>query len=76
MKQFDLRDTIVPFTLLEVINHFNGMACGDRMEILSDDTASIADLRSILPPGAFELSFSCPGIPKIAENQIIIRKVC
>ena len=49
MESFDLRDTIIPFSLLEIANHFQQMKVGEEIEIFGNDVGIERDLRSILP---------------------------
>lgn len=56
MDPIDLRETIIPFSLLEIINQFKKMRRGDTMEILGIERDIIPDLKRILPAGAYRLS--------------------
>ena len=56
MGTFDLRDTIIPFSLLQITNQFRRMAPGDKLEIIGCDDGTLADLRRLLPASEFELS--------------------
>jgi TusA-related sulfurtransferase len=59
MITFDLRQTLIPFSLLQIANAFRTMQPGDMMEITTDRNAagadSIEDIMRILPPGAYDL---------------------
>jgi TusA-related sulfurtransferase len=49
MESFDFRDTIVPFSLLQIANRFQRMEVGDAIEILGQEAGIERDLKSILP---------------------------
>ncbi|SHJ87187.1 TusA-related sulfurtransferase [Desulfatibacillum alkenivorans DSM 16219] len=55
MKQFDLRDTIIPLSLLQATNHFHKMESGESMEIICNDSGPASDIQTILPAGRFEV---------------------
>jgi TusA-related sulfurtransferase len=49
MESFDLRHTIIPFSLLQIANHFQQMKAGEEMEIFGNDAGIARDLKNILP---------------------------
>jgi len=49
MHTFDLRNTIIPFSLLRIINLFKGMSPGDTIEVLWSDPSMPSDLLKVLP---------------------------
>lgn len=49
MQSFDLRDTIIPFSLLQIAHHFQQMKIGEEIEIFGNDPGIARDLQSILP---------------------------
>ena len=59
MATFDLRKTLIPFSLLKISNAFNTMQPGDEIEVLAgtDRTESdlFDDLLRILPASSVEL---------------------
>jgi len=55
MNAFDLRETLIPFSLLQLTNHFNQMKPGEAVEIIGSDISLITDLTSILPESAYEI---------------------
>ncbi len=55
MFSIDLRETIIPFSLLQIVNQFKRMKIGETMEILGVEKNIISDLKSVLPAGKFEL---------------------
>ena len=56
MDPIDLRETIIPFSLLEIINQFKQMRQGDTMEILGIERDIVPDLKRVLPSGAYRMS--------------------
>ena len=75
MRQFDLRDTIIPFSLLQVTNHFNKMQSGESMEIICGDPGPAQDLQSILPQARFEVVSVDGNKEKDAGYRTVIRKI-
>jgi len=55
MNRFDLRQTIIPFSLLRISNRFQQMKTGERIEIIWSDPTTPADLLKVLPPGSHEI---------------------
>jgi len=49
MESFDLRDTIIPFSLLQIANYFQQMKVGEEIEIFGNDAGIARDLKNILP---------------------------
>lgn len=49
MHTFDFRNTIVPFSLLGLRQHFKEMRPGDYLEVLWSDPSSADDLLRVLP---------------------------
>ena len=49
MKSFDLCDTIIPFSLLQIAHHFQRMKVGEVIEILGNEADIARDLQNILP---------------------------
>lgn len=56
MDSFDLRETIVPFSLLQITNHFRQMSSGDVIEIIVRDATIVSNLKCILPESEYELT--------------------
>jgi TusA-related sulfurtransferase len=48
MNSFDLRETL-PFSMLQMVNHFGAMKIGDEMEIIGDNAETYQDIKKILP---------------------------
>jgi len=55
MHTFDLRNTIIPFSLLRIINLFKGMNPGDTIEVLWSDPDMPSDLLKVLPADTHEV---------------------
>jgi len=51
---FDLRDAIVPFSLLDIRHRFKEMRPGDSLVILWSDPAAADDLMRVLPAACLE----------------------
>ncbi|MFH1985160.1 MAG: hypothetical protein ABIL58_25255 [Pseudomonadota bacterium] len=58
MVSFDLRDALIPFSLLQIANAFRRMGAGEVMEILADDAEITTDLQRILPLAAYDIFFT------------------
>jgi hypothetical protein len=65
MHTFDLRRTLVPFSLLEMRQRFKEMRSGDSMVVLWGDVDSADDLLRILPASSFDVvsQTEIPGNP-------------
>ena len=59
MVIFDLRETLIPFSLLEITNVFRGMKPGEEMEIFAGithiDATILKDVLLILPQTDYDL---------------------
>jgi hypothetical protein len=59
MVTFDLRETLIPFSLLEITNVSRGMKPGEEMEIFAGvthiDAAILKDVMLILPKTDYDL---------------------
>ena len=55
MHTFDLRNTIIPFSLLRIINLFKKMGPGETMEVLWCDPSMPSDLLKVLPGNDHEV---------------------
>ncbi len=66
MVTFDLRETLIPFSLLQIANVFRAMKPGEVMEVISGmtpvDAATLNDVLRILPITEYE---------RIAEKEQI-----
>jgi TusA-related sulfurtransferase len=57
MVSFDLRDALIPFSLLQIANAFRRMGAGEVMEILADNAEITTDLQRILPLAAYDIFY-------------------
>jgi TusA-related sulfurtransferase len=55
METFDLHDTIVSFTLLQIANHFQRMKSGDEIEVIGNDPGIQRDIKKILPSSEYRV---------------------
>lgn len=59
MYSFDLRLTLIPFSLLRITNTFTLMRSGEEMEIISGagevDAATMEDIKRILPRSSYDI---------------------
>jgi TusA-related sulfurtransferase len=55
MDTFDLRDTIIPFSLLDIRQRFKEMRPGDSLVVLWSDPAAADDLMRVLPAACLEV---------------------
>jgi len=46
---FDIRNALIPFSLLKISNAFKGMKPGDVMEVITNDAGIAYDLQRLLP---------------------------
>lgn len=74
MVTFDLRESIIPFSLLEICNHFKQMKTGDVIEVISFDIGIEKDLKCILPDSACETTFKPSSNTQRPEYCIYLRK--
>jgi TusA-related sulfurtransferase len=52
---FDLRDAIIPFSLLDIRHRFKEMQLGDSLIVLWNDATAIDDLMRVLPSACLEI---------------------
>ena len=59
MYSFDLRLSLIPFSLLRITNTFRQMKPGEAMEIVSGasdiDAATMEDIKRILPRSGYDI---------------------
>jgi len=55
LHTLDLRNAIVPFSLLKVIQALKTMGSGETLEIFCSDPETPADLFKVLPDSAYDL---------------------
>jgi TusA-related sulfurtransferase len=75
MVTFDLRETIIPFSMLQICNHFKQMKTGEVIEIISFEAGIEKDLKSILPESACETTFRPLSTAERKEYSIYLRKI-
>jgi len=65
MYTFDLRNALVPFSLLDVRHRFKEMRSGESMVVLWGDAGAAEDLLRILPDASFDIvsQAEIPGSP-------------
>jgi len=73
-ESFDLRDAIIPFSLLQITNCFHRMPAGETIEIIGNDPSIMDDLKRIL--SASECECIPSEDPQHCDNalHILIRK--
>ena len=49
MISFDLRESLIPFSLLKITNTFSQMKSGEVMEIIAGETCVCSELKRLLP---------------------------
>jgi len=79
MFSIDLRESIIPFCLLLIVNQFKRMTTGEMIEVLDITEKTITDLKNVLPAGEYKIirmermRSESPGfrlgIEKIAPRQ-------
>ncbi|WP_319406731.1 hypothetical protein [uncultured Desulfosarcina sp.] len=78
MLTFDLRETLIPFSLLQVANAFKEMKPGEEMEIFAGatpiDAAILKDVLRILPQTDYDLIFSENRANDDPVTRLILRK--
>ncbi len=74
IKIFDLRDTIISYSLLQISNFFSQMVAGQVIEIIGCDEGIAQDLRRILAGSENEALFSEKGGPHDAEFSVWVTK--
>jgi TusA-related sulfurtransferase len=55
MQSFDLRDTIIPFSLLQIAYHFQRMKAGEEIEVIGNDPGIESDIKKILPSSEYRV---------------------
>ena len=75
MVTFDLRETIIPFSMLQICNYFKQMKTGDVIEIISFDAGIEKELKCILPESACETTFKPLPTTERTEYCIYLRKI-
>jgi TusA-related sulfurtransferase len=55
MVRFDLRGSILPFSMLRISNYFKQMRPGETFEVVWSDPGAPDDLLRVLPVSAYEV---------------------
>jgi TusA-related sulfurtransferase len=71
MTTFDLRESIIPFSLLQISNHFKRMKSGEVVDIICPDATVEKDLQCILPRREYEIFLLDQAVSEI--NGFFIR---
>jgi TusA-related sulfurtransferase len=75
MESFDLRETIISFSLLQITNYFKKMNHGEVLEIIFTDQRIAEDLKCILPELSYELILIEEDIEQSPDFRIHLKKV-
>jgi TusA-related sulfurtransferase len=73
MYTFDLRNALVPFSLLDLRHRFKEMRSGESMVVLWGDADAADDLLRILPSKSFDIisQAEIPGSPSGFRMELI-----
>jgi TusA-related sulfurtransferase len=78
MVTFDLRESLIPFSLLRITNVFREMQPGEEMEIFAGvtpiDAAILKDVMLILPQTDYELISRENRVGEDPATRLILRK--
>jgi TusA-related sulfurtransferase len=74
MESFDLRDTIVPISLLRISNHFRDKNPGETLEIICSEPDLVEDLSYLLPEPAYEFVSLVKINAADPEFRIVLKK--
>lgn len=55
MHKLDLRNSLAPFSLLEISNVMKRMKTGEILEVLGDEPSIRTDLKKIIPDASYEM---------------------
>lgn len=56
METFDIRQSLLPFSLLQICNHFMRMKPGEVVEIICPERTIEQDIKRVLPKQSCEIS--------------------
>jgi TusA-related sulfurtransferase len=74
MLSFDLRESIISFSLLEITYHFKKMRSGEVMEIWGADESTISRLKNMLPTNSYTIKWvEVENAPNPATKVEIIK---
>ena len=74
MDSYDIRDTIIPFSLLQVTNRLRQMKLGERLEIIYSDPGIEIDLKSLLPQSEYRMTIAGTSMSNQKDFQMTIQK--
>ncbi|MEJ2641682.1 MAG: sulfurtransferase TusA family protein [Desulfosarcinaceae bacterium] len=74
MVRIDLHNTIVPFSLLQIANHFKQMRAGEVIRVVGADKRLAATLQALLPKQSCELTWDGEDNPSHPFNTVVIKK--
>ena len=74
MEVFDLRNTILPFALLEISNAWKHLAPGHELEIIGLDEVGLANLKRIIPESESLISEAAEFAHERSSTRIRIAK--
>lgn len=75
IETFDLRESIIPFSLLQISNRFRMMEPGDYIEVIGSDVTITKDLKSILAKFEYDAQYVHKPDTKTSDFRIRLRKV-
>jgi tRNA 2-thiouridine synthesizing protein A len=75
MVRIDLHNTIVPFSLLQIANHFKQMRTGEVIRVVGADKSLVAALKKLLPEQRCELTWDGEASPSHPFNTVVIKKM-
>jgi len=75
MYKFDLRETIISFSMLQITNAFNKMKSGEVMEIIGCDQSIPKELEYILPESEYEIFYNEILDPGGSDFRMKLRKI-
>jgi TusA-related sulfurtransferase len=74
MVRIDLHNSIVPFSLLQIANHFKQMRTGEVIRVVGADKSLVAALKKLLPEQHCEMSWDGETSPSHPFNTVVIKK--
>jgi tRNA 2-thiouridine synthesizing protein A len=75
MVRIDMQNTIVPFSLLQIANHFKQMRTGEVIRVVGADRSLVDALKKLLPMQYCELIWDAEDNPSHPFKTVAIRKL-
>ena len=75
MQIFDLRETIISFSMLQLTNYFKKMKPGDSIEILFSDESIPEDIKRLLPEKSCSFTRIEKMDPDSSDFRIKLKKI-